>query len=95
MNGQQLDDTDRAIIELLQADGKRDLAGIFKTGNPGDAGDLFPHGNKRTLGKGTKPGTHFSDGKWSGVTLRVNGRAGDAISASAGWRASAKARAAR
>lgn len=64
-------------IELIQADGKRDLAGIFGAGNPGDTGDLYPHKNKRTVGKATKPASLLSGGKWSGVTIRVKGRAGD------------------
>jgi immune inhibitor A len=72
-----VNDENHLAIELLQADGKRDLAGIFGSGNPGDTGDLFPHRTKRTLGKGTKPGTLLPDGRWSGITLRVKGRAGD------------------
>jgi immune inhibitor A len=75
---EDVNDENSLAIELLQADGKRDLAGIFGSGNPGDTGDLYPHGNKRTLGKGTKPGTRLPDGRWSGVTIRVKGRAGDA-----------------
>lgn len=66
-------------IELIQADGKRDLAGIFGAGNPGDTGDLYPHKSKRILGKATKPASNLAGGKWSGVTLRVKGRAGDDV----------------
>ena len=76
---EDVNEEDNLAIELLQADGKRDLAGIFKTGNPGDSGDLYPHGNKRLLGKTTKPATTLPNGKWSGVTLRVKGRAGDPL----------------
>ena len=66
-------------IELIQADGKRDLAGIFGAGNPGDTGDLYPHKSKRIVGKATKPASNLAGGKWSGVTLRVKGRAGDDV----------------
>lgn len=72
-----VNDENELAIELLQADGKRDLAGVFGAGNPGDTGDLYPHGAKRTLGKSTKPGTLLPDGRWSGITIRVKGRAGD------------------
>ncbi len=68
-------------IELIQADGKRDLAGIFGAGNPGDTGDLYPHKSKRIVGKATKPASNLAGGKWSGVTLRVKGRAGDDVMA--------------
>lgn len=73
-----VNDESNLAIELLQADGKRDLAGIFGSGNPGDTGDLYPHRNKRTLGKSTKPATMLPGGVWSGVSLKVKGRAGDA-----------------
>lgn len=68
-------------IELIQADGKRDLAGILGAGNPGDSGDLYPYGNKRTIGKGTKPPLNLPDGTWAGITLKVKGRPGDATMA--------------
>jgi immune inhibitor A len=75
---EDVNDEDNLAIELLQADGKRDLAGIFGSGNPGDTGDLYPNRSKRVLGKKTKPGTLLPDGRWSGITIRVKGRAGDA-----------------
>lgn len=76
---EDVNDENNLAIELLQADGKRDLAGIFGAGNPGDTGDLYPHGSKRTLGKATTPGTMLPDGRWSGVTIAVKGRAGDEV----------------
>ncbi len=63
-------------IELIQADGKRDLAGIFHSGNRGDSNDLYPFGNKRTLSKSTKPGLKFSDGKPCGIKIVVKGTPG-------------------
>jgi len=75
---EDVNDENNLAIELLQADNKRELAGVFHTGNAGDSGDLFPFGNKRTLGKGTKPALKLPDGKWTGLTIKVKGKPGDA-----------------
>jgi len=73
-----VNDENLLAIELIQADGKRDLSGVFKTGNDGDNGDLYPFGSKRELGRTTTPPLHLSDRKtWSGVTLRIKGEPGD------------------
>lgn len=65
-------------IELLQSDGKRDLAKVFGQGNRGDTGDLYPNGSNKIIGKATKPPMNLPDGKWSGVTLEVSGTPGAA-----------------
>jgi immune inhibitor A len=62
----------------MQADGKRDLAAIFGTGNRGDAGDLYPSSKNTTLGKATKPPLNLPNGKWTGVSITVKGTPGAA-----------------
>jgi immune inhibitor A len=74
-----VNDENNLAIELIQADGKRDLAAIFGGGNPGDTGDLYPHRNKRTIGRKTKPPLNMVGARWTGVTLRVRGRPGDSV----------------
>ncbi|WP_238180301.1 M6 family metalloprotease domain-containing protein [Methylobacterium haplocladii] len=66
---------DRLAIELLQADGLRELALTFGNGNRGDADDLY--NNNGQIGQRTKPPLNMPNGKWSGISIKVNGNAGD------------------
>lgn len=78
---QDVNNENRLAVELIQADGRRDLARLARFGNTGDPDDLYPFGDNNTIGKSTIPPLRLPDGRWAGITIRVNGPAGpDTIS---------------
>ncbi len=79
---ENVNDEDNLAIELIQADGNRDLAKSGHFGNTGDEHDLFPHTKPdgsmvRTLGKTGPQKIKLPGGSWSGVTIKVLGNTDD------------------
>ncbi|MGP3920299.1 M6 family metalloprotease domain-containing protein [Nonomuraea sp. 10N515B] len=72
-----VDNERRLAIELMQADGLRQLAQAGMLGNRGDENDLYPSMGNTSIGKDTKPALNLPEGGWTGVTINVSGIPGD------------------
>lgn len=76
-----VNDESNLAIELIQADGKRDLAKVFGLGNRGDGDDLYPaiiNGNLvSSIVEAGTPSLKLPDGNWTGISIFIKGKPGD------------------
>jgi immune inhibitor A len=72
-----VNEENKLAIEIIQADGRRDLARVFDNPNRGDQDDLYPFKKKRDVGQTTKPPLNMPGNVWSGVSIHVKGNPGD------------------
>ncbi|MEX6690040.1 M6 family metalloprotease domain-containing protein [Danxiaibacter flavus] len=76
-----VNDENNLAIELMQADGRRDLAKVFGLGNRGDGDDLYPatiNGNLvNSIEQTGTPSLKLADNNWSGISILIKGNPGD------------------